>query len=411
MSKRKSTIFTNSRGYSYYQTFSYQDTYGRKKKRITKYLGQLNEKEKKARKKELDKHYDYIDTNTIKGNPTIKEPNTLKNVLKQYEKYNFKRVDNLELSRITAVNHTNYTEQFRKFLDRRYKGILVPKITTEMIKAYQTYRKKKGLKQNTIKNDMTYLKTFFKWLVRENYIIQNPFNHEIKIPKYQSRTIDEIPMGEDWDKLYSFIEKSLDFNPTTDDERKKWTWFNRNTDFKEMLYFMLNTAMRGGEIQILKWTNDKDEVGETRFPYSHLNRDMKTMTIYFKRTLTTNFELPETLQKLIQKRFDSRNPKDKYVFTNPGTNNKYSKEWLISNFKRLCEGLGLVDKRTQEPLFTPHSIRHGVISQLLKQGIPIQDISRVVARHSKIGTTYDIYGHIQVGKGKSILDSLNKREL
>ena len=114
---------------------------------------------------------------------------------------------------------------------------------------------------------------------------------------------------------------------------------------------------------------------------------------------------------MIQKRFDSRNPKDKYVFTNPGTNNKYSKEWLISNFKRLCEGLGLVDKRTQEPLFTPHSIRHGVISQLLKQGIPIQDISRVVARHSKIGTTYDIYGHIQVGKGKSILDSLNKREL
>ena len=77
----------------------------------------------------------------------------------------------------------------------------------------------------------------------------------------------------------------------------------------------------------------------------------------------------------------------------------------------MCEGLGLVDKDTQKSLFSPHSVRHGVISQLLADGHRIEDISKVVARHSKIGTTYDIYGHFQKGKGKSILDTLaNDRE-
>ena len=109
---------------------------------------------------------------------------------------------------------------------------------------------------------------------------------------------------------------------------------------------------------------------------------------------------------MINERFNNRG-NNEYVFTNPNTGGRYSKEWLVNNFRKLIKGLGLVDKKTQEDLFTPHSIRHGVISELLNKGVPIQDISKVLYRHSKIGTTYDIYGHIQSGKGKSILDTLS----
>jgi integrase len=245
-------------------------------------------------------------------------------------------------------------------------------------------------------------------LLRENHIVENPYNHEIKMPKYQPRTIDQIPIGKEWERLYDFISKSLDFNPNTDELKKKWTWFNRNKDFKEMLFIMLNTAMRGGEVRILKWKPNDKEYGTPRFPYAHLNRDMKSATIYFKRTLTTNFEFNQKTIDLIAKRYDERNPKDVYVFTNPQTNTHYNDSQFNDNFNRLCEGLGLVDKDTQKSLFSPHSVRHGVISQLLADGHRIEDISKVVARHSKIGTTYDIYGHFQRGKGKSILDTLSK---
>ena len=76
--KRKSTLILDKRGFNYYQTMSFQDTIGNKKKRVMRYLGKnMTKSELTSRKKELDKHYDYIDTNTIKGNPQMKNPNTL----------------------------------------------------------------------------------------------------------------------------------------------------------------------------------------------------------------------------------------------------------------------------------------------------------------------------------------------
>jgi len=406
--KRKSSIYTDKKGFSYYQTMTYDGTFGHTKGRVNKYLGKnLTKSEIKKKQSELDKHYNMVDTNTITGNPTIKKPQKLKNVFQEYHQYNLQRVENGELGKITCTNHKGYTEQFRKYLDATRKNTKIHQITTEDIKSYVRYRKKRKLSDNTIRNDLTYLKTFFKWLLRENHIVENPYNHEIKMPKYQPRTIDQVPIGDDWKRLYKFISKSLDFVPTTNEDKKKWTWFNRNKDFKEMLFIMLNTAMRGGEVRIMKWKPNDKEYGTPRFPYVHLNRDRKSCTIYFKRTLTTNFEFNQKTIDLIQQRYDSRNPKDVYVFTNPQTNSHYNDSQFNDNFNRLCEGLGLVDKDSQKSLFTPHAIRHGVISQLLSQGQRIEDISKVVARHSKIGTTYDIYGHFQRGKGKSILDTLS----
>jgi len=409
---RKSSIYTDKKGFSYYQTMSYDGTFGHAKGRVNKYLGKnLTKAELNARQKELNEYYNMVDTNTIVGNPIIKKPKVIDNVFEEYQRYNKQRVDDDELGYTTYKNHTGYTEQFRKFIVRQKQNIRIHEITTDHIKKYIRFRRRQKLTDNTIRNDLTYLKTFFKWLMRESHIVENPYNHEIKMPKYQPRTIDQIPMGEDWDRLYDFITNSLDFKPTTNADKKKWTWFNRSKDFKEMLFIMLNTAMRGGEARILKWKPNDIEYGTPRFPYCHLNRDRKSATIYFKRTLTTNFEFNQKTIDLIEKRYDTRNPKDVYVFTNPQTNSHYNDSQFNENFNRLCEGLGLVDKDTQKSLFSPHSVRHGVISQLLADGHRIEDISKVVARHSKIGTTYDIYGHFQKGKGKSILDTLaNDRE-
>ena len=59
----------------------------------------------------------------------------------------------------------------------------------------------------------------------------------------------------------------------------------------------------------------------------------------------------------------------------------------------LCSGLGLVDE-LQHPLYTPHSIRHGVVSRLINQGVDMFKIQKLL-RHSSIRTTLDIYGHLQ----------------
>ena len=97
----------------------------------------------------------------------LKNPDTLEVILNKYEKYNKEELkSNDELSQITYVNHANYTKHFRVWFDKKYGKLKINKLTTQHIKEYTLHRKRKGLKPNTIKNDLTYLRTFFKWVVR-----------------------------------------------------------------------------------------------------------------------------------------------------------------------------------------------------------------------------------------------------
>jgi integrase len=68
-------------------------------------------------------------------------------------------------------------------------------------------------------------------------------------------------------------------------------------------------------------------------------------------------------------------------------------------------GMGKVDKN-QIPRYTPHSLRHGFVIDLIdNQNVKLTDVSKIV-RHSSIRTTYDIYYSKDNKNLKSILDSL-----
>ena len=56
-------------------------------------------------------------------------------------------------------------------------------------------------------------------------------------------------------------------------------------------------------------------------------------------------------------------------------------------------GLGLVDKETQKSLYSPHSIRHSVVSDLIQKEVNIYNISKLL-RHTDIRTTLNIYSHL-----------------
>ena len=45
---------------------------------------------------------------------------------------------------------------------------------------------------------------------------------------------------------------------------------------------MCNTAMRGGEVRILKWKKGKMDTTSKRKSYSYLNNDLTKICIYFK---------------------------------------------------------------------------------------------------------------------------------
>jgi len=154
---------------------------------------------------------------------------------------------------------------------------------------------------------------------------------------------------------------------------------------------MVNTGMRGGEVRIIKWTKGENDTPNQPESYVYLNRGMDKLCIYFKGTygeIPLTNDLQDVFKKLKKTRGDNT-----YVFQNQRTGGPYQKRYFTKCFSKLCSGLGLVDQ-LQHPLYTPHSIRHGVVSRLIGQGVDMFKIQKLL-RHSSIRTTLDIYGHLQ----------------
>ena len=75
-----------------------------------------------------------------------------------------------------------------------------------------------------------------------------------------------------------------------------------------------------------------------------------------------------------------------YVFENPYTQKSYDHPDMTRTFKELMVKLKL------NPDYTPHSIRHGFISYLIKQGESIFNIAKIVGQSTTEITEF-VYGH------------------
>ena len=398
---RKSNIHKDKRGVYYYQTWSYYNTSGSKKKRVVKYIGKKTPKEVKVLQKEWDKYFDDIDKYGGNKNPFTTPPRPLSKLIDEYKYYQQDRFNLKEISKTTYRFNVDNTRLFLEYVLENFGDVLIHRVSTKTINDYKNYRQDKGLSPNTISINIRTLRPFFKWCIGRKYISVNPCD-DVKLPTYKSRVITEIPMGEDWERLYDFCKNSLTFTPKGVYAKRhrvgnqhirsnKWDWFNHNDWFKYMVYIMVNTGMRGGEVRIIKWTKGENDTPNQPESYVYLNRGMDKLCIYFKGTygeIPLTNDLQDVFKKLKKTRGDNT-----YVFQNQRTGGPYQKRYFTKCFSKLCSGLGLVDQ-LQHPLDTPHSIRHGVVSRLIGQGVDMFKIQKLL-RHSSIRTTLDIYGHLQ----------------
>ena len=398
---RKSNISKDKRGVYYYQTWSYYNTSGSKKKQVRKYIGKKTPKEVKVLQKEWDKYFDDIDKYGTNKNPFTTPPRPLSKIIEEYHYYQKDRIELKEISQTTFRFNVDNSRLFCNYVLQNLGDLMIHRINKKTIEDYKNYRPEKDLSPHTIRINISTLRPFFKWCIERKYIDVNPVEG-VKVPTYTSRVIDEIPMGQDWERLYDFCKNSLTFTPKGVYAKRhrvgnqhirsnKWDWFNHNDWFKYMIFIMVNTGMRGGEVRIIKWSKGENDTPNQPESYVYLNRDMDKLCIYFKGTygeIPLIEELKDMFKKLRRNRGDNT-----YVFQNTRTGGPYQKRYFTKCFSMLCSGLGLVDE-LQHPLYTPHSIRHGVVSRLINQGVDMFKIQKLL-RHSSIRTTLDIYGHLQ----------------
>jgi len=378
-------------GFWIYQTYSYYGSTDGKKKPNPKYIGKVSKSVLEKMREEWDKYFDEVDYNQKKNSPFTKPPQPISIIVDKWIKENEKKYELNDISYSTLrFNRENITLFVRWYLDE-YGNKQIRRVSTKEIENYRNYRRGLDLSDNTISINLRSIRTFFKWCLKEKYIEYTPFTSDIDIPSYKPKVDEEIPMGKNWKRLYDFVEKSISFTPTNTHEKQKWDWFNNNEWFKYMVWIMCNTAMRGGEVRILKWKKGKMDTTSKRKSYSYLNNDLTKICIYFKGSYG-EIPIPPKLKNMFEE-LKKLNGKKTYVFQSPISDSYYEKSVFNKLFRRFIVGLGLVDKETQKSLYTPHSIRHSVVSDLIQKGVNIYNISKLL-RHTDIRTTLNIYSHL-----------------
>ena len=352
-----------------YQTYTYFDSKGTKKL-CPKYIGVVGSlKELERQRKMFDDFYDDIDYQYKNQNPFNKPPSPIGKVKQYWIEDCEKKVKLGDMSSSTLRFNRENINIFYEWYYPNYGNKGVDKITTTEIDEFRTHRIQKGLSPNTISINLRTIRGFLNYCLKEKYIEHSPFTSEIKLPKYQSRLTDEVLLNGDWKRLYTTIRDSLNPNKNRPSDLK----WNRNKEgkilldwyesdwFKGIIYFMSNSGMRGGEVRILKWNKGKEDFTHKRVSYSYFNKDMTEIVIFFKGKEGI-IPIPPKLKTFIKELIKTKG-KNIYVFQNPN-GGTYGKDIFNKYFRELMKTFGWDGEG-----YKPHSIRHSVVSDLIKKGV------------------------------------------
>lgn len=259
---------------------------------------------------------------------------------------------------------------------------------------------------STVKKNFEFVNGVFDQAVKMRKLDFNPCSAAV-LPKERNMTVStkvmEILTEEETDAMYKFNEKIKKSN---------------NQFFKHMpaLLLMLNTGWRVGELLALEWEDvdfknkkarinktlakakPRDESGEAISIHKETFPE-KTKTRSGERDTPLN-DMAINLLKQIQQYNQRCKIKSKYVVcTKDG--GYVSERNLLRTFKSV---LGVIGVETD---YTIHSLRHTFASRLLRSGVDISVVSKLLG-HSDINITYKKYIHVLQGQLESSLREIQK---
>ncbi len=269
-----------------------------------------------------------------------------------------------------------YERDLLKYLDylikkrRKEQWQLVEK--QDIIKFIE-YLKKSSLSVRSISRIIVSIKNFYKFLIKEKIIINNPCE-DIESPK-QIKSLPKVLNIEE-------INKLLDFVPKTAFEY-------RNKAMVELLYA---SGLRVSELINL---NIKD-----------INIDMAIVRCVGKGNKERIIPIGDIALKYINKYLNEyRHIMLKGYITDVLFINNQGKGLTRQGFFKILKQIA--KKQEIKKSFSPHTIRHSFATHLLDRGADLRSIQEMMG-HSDITTT-QIYTHIAQGTIKKNYDDYHPR--
>lgn len=310
-----------------------------------------------------------------KANTYDREECTLKNQIASYD---------IGKTRVADINEVDIQKHFQYLIDE------------------------KQYSYSTIKKTYDLLNQFFKYYYRSD-INNNPMNY-VERPRPKA-DIGEIDLNDD----SSVID--ADFVLSNEEITKfKNQCYLEKSKYDIGIYFILLMCLRTGEACGLLWRDidiDGKVVKITKSLTSVRNREegnkRKTKIILTTpkskssiRSLMMSDEAIEVI-KDYKKKCDHTEPTD-YVFATD-SGKPAGEQRIYFRVKALIRDAGL-NKDNKRDNFSPHDLRHTGISYYIRNGVPIDVVSKF-AGHSNTSITSRIYYHIIEDQKKEGLDLMN----
>lgn len=264
--------------------------------------------------------------------PVVKEPDGT-NVIAEWMEYCLRYAKGTQRNYRFAI--TNFIE------DSSIENI--DQLNCRVIEQYISKRLGDGKKNSTANKDLITIKSFCRWLSR-NYDVPNYTTgiQRLKEDPPERRVLT----WEEYKKILSVCN-------------------GQNTDIPR---FLANTGVRGSELVNLRWGN--------------VSKDLKMLTVIGKGRKKRYIPLNEVCRDILQKYI--RGPDDiRLNFVRYRTNRK--------SIYRICVNLSM---KAGIPRAGPHSYRHLFATELLRRGVSITYVSKLLG-HSSIAITEKAYIHFQ----------------
>ena len=269
----------------------------------------------------------------------------------------------------TIKSYTTDLKQFTSFLSSEFQIIdEINEISFQIIRTWIASLLEKGINPRSVNRKISTLKTYFKFLIREGELIENPMM-KVVAPKSKKR----LPVFIEEDQIASLLNE-VQFEEGFVGQRNKL--------IIELFYV---TGIRLSELINIK-ISDVDFNNQS---IKVLGKRNKERIIPLSSNVVNDLNI-----------FIENNQQNKYLFTNLEGNKLYNK--LV--YRLVNKYIGEISSVNKK---SPHILRHTFATHMLNNGADINAIKELLG-HANLSAT-QVYTHNTIEKLKTVYKQAHPR--
>lgn len=263
----------------------------------------------------------------------------------------------------TLVAYQNDIEQLSVYLNSMYQITSIEEVNHTLIRSWIVDMMDQGISPRSVNRKITSLKTFYKFLLRQKWVFENPML-KIQSPK-TSKRLPVFVEKEKMDVLLDHVAFGTDQKGLRD---------------KLIIELFYSTGMRLSELIQLK---EKD-----------VDLYANQLKVLGKRNKERLIPITNELKQLLQQYAKERPATEEEVLLLSDKGKKLSEKFVYNLVKAYLSQVTTIDKKS------PHVLRHTFATHMLNNGADLNAIKELLG-HANLSAT-QVYTHNTVEKLKNV---------